>query len=522
MGRVGSGRWERAAKACRSSTRGASGGADRRPFSPRPASTVAAGVTAAVTLIRTAATAWPRSRSRSSRRGTSWRSLAATAALAPSSDQPVSSSGPGAHARGQRRRQERQDGGEHGVRLAQPVDQPGERLARAHRFGHRAGRRRARGRVGESPEKSSARGRMLKFAFLRAQPRPATPLHSRPPAAVPASPCPSRHGPPGLLRDRARPSSRTRTRMLPKLLTSIFGSRNDRLLKQYRQVVQKINALESGFSALSDEALRNKTFEFRQRVAGGETLAAHPARGLRRGARGQQAHAEDAPLRRPADRRHGAQRRQDRRDAHRRGQDADGDPAGLPQLAHRQGRAPGHGQRLPGPARCRVDGAALQLHGPHGRRQHAADVARGQAGGLRRRRDLRHEQRVRLRLPARQHGPGRRRPGRARPVLRDRRRGRLDPDRRGAHAADHQRPGRGPHRAVRPHQRGRAEPQEADRRARPAHRRRRDRARRLHRRREDAPGLPHRGRPRERRAAAARGAASWSRARACTTRPTSR
>jgi len=62
--------------------------------------------------------------------------------------------------------------------------------------------------------------------------------------------------------------------MLPKLLTSIFGSRNDRLLKQYRQVVQKVNALESGFSALSDEALRNKTFEFRQRVAGGETLDA--------------------------------------------------------------------------------------------------------------------------------------------------------------------------------------------------------------------------------------------------------
>jgi len=62
--------------------------------------------------------------------------------------------------------------------------------------------------------------------------------------------------------------------MLPKLLTSIFGSRNDRLLKQYRQVVQKVNALESTFSALSDEALRNKTFEFRQRVAGGETLHA--------------------------------------------------------------------------------------------------------------------------------------------------------------------------------------------------------------------------------------------------------
>ena len=60
--------------------------------------------------------------------------------------------------------------------------------------------------------------------------------------------------------------------MLPKLLTSIFGSRNDRLLKQYRQVVQRVNALEPSFEALSDEALQAKTIEFRGRVAGGESL----------------------------------------------------------------------------------------------------------------------------------------------------------------------------------------------------------------------------------------------------------
>ena len=62
--------------------------------------------------------------------------------------------------------------------------------------------------------------------------------------------------------------------MLPKLLTSIFGSRNDRLLKQYRTVVQKVNALEPAFEALDDAALRGKTVEWRQRVAGGETLDA--------------------------------------------------------------------------------------------------------------------------------------------------------------------------------------------------------------------------------------------------------
>ncbi|WP_298834544.1 preprotein translocase subunit SecA, partial [uncultured Piscinibacter sp.] len=60
--------------------------------------------------------------------------------------------------------------------------------------------------------------------------------------------------------------------MLPKLLTSIFGSRNERLLKQYRRVVAQINSLEPSFEALSDEALKAKTDEFRQRHAKGESL----------------------------------------------------------------------------------------------------------------------------------------------------------------------------------------------------------------------------------------------------------
>jgi preprotein translocase subunit SecA len=60
--------------------------------------------------------------------------------------------------------------------------------------------------------------------------------------------------------------------MLPKLLTSIFGSRNDRLLKQYRATVAKINALEASFEALDDAALRAKTDEFKQRLGQGSTL----------------------------------------------------------------------------------------------------------------------------------------------------------------------------------------------------------------------------------------------------------
>ena len=60
--------------------------------------------------------------------------------------------------------------------------------------------------------------------------------------------------------------------MLPKLLTQIFGSRNDRLLKQYRRVVERVTALEVQFEKLSEDDLRGKTSEFRQRVAQGTSL----------------------------------------------------------------------------------------------------------------------------------------------------------------------------------------------------------------------------------------------------------
>ncbi|MDT3671379.1 MAG: preprotein translocase subunit SecA [Aromatoleum sp.] len=60
--------------------------------------------------------------------------------------------------------------------------------------------------------------------------------------------------------------------MISGLLKKIFGSRNDRLVRQYSQTVRAINALEPEISALSDEALQAKTVEFRQRVADGESL----------------------------------------------------------------------------------------------------------------------------------------------------------------------------------------------------------------------------------------------------------
>ncbi len=60
--------------------------------------------------------------------------------------------------------------------------------------------------------------------------------------------------------------------MATTFLTKIFGSRNDRLLKQYRKVAARINALEPQFEQLDDAALRGKTQEFRDRLAAGETL----------------------------------------------------------------------------------------------------------------------------------------------------------------------------------------------------------------------------------------------------------
>jgi preprotein translocase subunit SecA len=62
--------------------------------------------------------------------------------------------------------------------------------------------------------------------------------------------------------------------MISKVLKNIFGSRNDRLLKQYGATVKAVNVLEAGISALSDDALRGKTEEFRRRVTAGETLDA--------------------------------------------------------------------------------------------------------------------------------------------------------------------------------------------------------------------------------------------------------
>jgi preprotein translocase subunit SecA len=62
--------------------------------------------------------------------------------------------------------------------------------------------------------------------------------------------------------------------MATNILTKIFGSRNDRLLKTYRKTVERINGLEAQFEKLSDDELRGQTEAFKQRIAGGESLDA--------------------------------------------------------------------------------------------------------------------------------------------------------------------------------------------------------------------------------------------------------
>ena len=60
--------------------------------------------------------------------------------------------------------------------------------------------------------------------------------------------------------------------MLRTIATKIFGSRNDRVLRRLNKIVVKINKLEPEYEALSDEQLKAKTAEFRDRLAQGATL----------------------------------------------------------------------------------------------------------------------------------------------------------------------------------------------------------------------------------------------------------
>ena len=60
--------------------------------------------------------------------------------------------------------------------------------------------------------------------------------------------------------------------MLQNLLAKVVGTQNERELKRLRPIVGEVNAFEPAIQALTDEQLRAKTAEFRERLANGETL----------------------------------------------------------------------------------------------------------------------------------------------------------------------------------------------------------------------------------------------------------
>ena len=192
------------------------------------------------------------------------------------------------------------------------------------------------------------------------------------------------------------------------LFSKVLGDPHKREINRHMRVVEEINSLEEEMRALSDEELRHKTDEFRERLgyegadisfgqtyaedldalgetaeraaaefASGDVSAESEAEIERQFARREKKEREleqaerldeilpeafavvreasradrDAPLRRPAGRRHRPARGQDRRDEDRRGQDAGRHRCRSISMPSRQGRPPGNRQRLPGQAR---------------------------------------------------------------------------------------------------------------------------------------------------------------------------
>ena len=276
--------------------------------------------------------------------------------------------------------------------------------------------------------------------------------------------------------------------MITNILTRIFGSRNERLLKTYGQSVREINALEPAIAALSDEALRAKTAEFKKRVSDGASLddvlpeafavvreAGKRTLGMR--------HFDVQLL--------GGIALHNGKIAEMRTGEGKTLVSTLPgylnalggkgvhivtvndYLASRDADWMGRIYRFLG---MTVGVNLTQMAHADKQVAYGADITYGTNNefGF----DYLRDNMVFAPSGARA----------ARAVVRDRRRGRLDPDRRGAHAADHLRPGRGQRRDVLPAERDPAEADAAGGREGP---------RRLLGRREGAPGAALRGRARE-------------------------
>ena len=345
-------------------------------------------------------------------------------------------------------------------------------------------------------------------------------LHSQLPAAAPIV-CRERSAPAWLC---ALPPSalHLRTRMLPKLLTSIFGSRNDRLLKQYRQVVAQVNALEPQFEALDDARCAPRpTSSASAWPAASRSTTCCP----RRSPSVREASKRVLKMRHFDVQLIGGMALHDGKIAEMRTGEGKTLMATLPvylnaltgkgvhvvtvndYLARRDAEWMGRLYNFLG---LTVGVNLPQMTREEKQAAYAADVTYGTNNefGF----DYLRDNMVQDTADRVARGLSYAIVDEVDSILIDEARTPLIIS---GQAEDHTEMYVRINAVV-------PEAEEADRRARPAHRRGRDRAGRLHRRREDAPGLPDRGRPRERRAPARARPACWPRARACTTRPTSR
>ncbi len=191
-------------------------------------------------------------------------------------------------------------------------------------------------------------------------------------------------------------------------------------LKKLENVAKAVNALEDEISALSDEDLKAQTPKFKQQIENGKSLddimpeAFATVREVSKRTLGQRHF--DVQLMGGAALHWG-------NIAEMKTGEGKTLVATLPTYlnASRQRRARGHRQRLPRQLPERADGPYLPLPRHERRLHYHRPEAAGTPQAVQRRHHLRHQQRVRLRLPARQHGLGEGRPRAARPPLRHRR-----------------------------------------------------------------------------------------------------
>ncbi len=233
--------------------------------------------------------------------------------------------------------------------------------------------------------------------------------------------------------------------MIQSILRKIFGSRNDRLLRQYGRQVRAINALEPQMQTLTDAGLRAKTDEFRARIR--DRLARVSGDAGDDAERGERLASERKDARREAIEELLPEAFAVVREAARRTLNMRHfDMQLVGGVALHNGKI---AEMRTGEGKTLVATLPAYLNSLAGEGVHIVTVNDYLAS-----RDADWMGKIYLFLGL-TVGVNLARAGAARAALRDRGRGGLDPDRRGAHAAHHLGAGRGHHRSLRPHEPGR-------------------------------------------------------------------